>query len=527
MTDKPMSLTRNIGRRRVLKGGMLAGATALLPGFIARAQAKTPGLVVFGLSSYPPGFKPWESKGTASTTVKVQQYRGLLGYGPDGKPRSELAESWEILAGNKFRFTLRDNAYFHDGDKVTSADVKATCEAIAAKNSTARLRSRFAAIEKIETPDARTVIITLKAPDVTFIDIAASPHAGIVSRKALAADPKNFVGAGPYKIVNIERGSRIEMEAFDKYYKPGFPKTKKLRFDAFKDENLRVAALEAGDLDIIEYLPWQSMDSVSKNDRLRMDVVNGPFMYVTFNFQKGPFTDVRLRQAVGHAINRKDVIAAAFFGRGNVLDGIPLQESSPFYDSKYQNRWGYDPDKAKALLKEAGHANGFSATLLSTAQYGMHKNTAEVVQQNLAAVGIDVKLNLPDWAKRVTLGNRGQYDFSVMGSAGDFNDPDALTKFMDGSLAASYVRSYGFKDEKISSLFAAGRQESDLEKRKVIYAELQQRALDEAPLIPINWRAQGYGMQNYVSGFTNIPGFLTFFSGTVIENIALSRARSN
>ena len=216
------------------------------------------------------------------------------------------------------------------------------------------------------------------------------------------------------------------------------------------------------------------------------------------------------------------MIAAAFFGRGNVLGGIPLQKSSPFYDAKYQDRWGYDPDKAKALMKEAGKANGFNATLLSTAQYGMHKNTAEVVQQSLAAIGINVKLNLPDWAKRVTLGNRGQYDFAVMGSAGDFNDPDALTKFMDGSLSASYARSHGFKDERISSLFAAGRQEADLEKRKVIYAELQQRALDQAPIIPINWRAQGYGFQNYVSGFTNIPGFLTFFSGMVIENIEIS-----
>ena len=92
---------------------------------------------------------------------------------------------------------------------------------------------------------------------------------------------------------------------------------------------------------------------------------------------------------------------------------------------------------------------------------------------------------------------------------------------MDGSLSASYARSYGFKDEKISSLFAEGRQEADLGKRKAIYAELQQRALDLAPIIPINWRAQGYGYQNYVSGFKNIPGFLTFFSGMVIENVEL------
>jgi peptide/nickel transport system substrate-binding protein len=263
------------------------------------------------------------------------------------------------------------------------------------------------------------------------------------------------------------------------------------------------------------------MDSVGANKRLKMDVVNGPFMYLTFNCTKGPFTDVRLRQAVGYAVKREDVIAAAFFGRGDVLGGTPVSKTSPFYDEKYQGHWNYDPDKAKALMKEAGHASGFSATLLSTAQYGMHKNTAEVVQQHLAAIGINVKLNLPDWGKRVTLGNQGQYDFAVMGSAGDFNDPDALTKFFDGSLSTSYARSFGFKDERISSLFANGRQESDLAKRKEMYGELQQRALDTAPIVPINWRAQGYGYQNYLSGFTNIAGFLTFFSGMTIENIKI------
>jgi len=521
MNEKITLLTNKLDRRRLLIGGAAAGATALLPGFIGHAAAKTPGLLVFGLSSYPPGFKPWENKGTASTTVKVQVFRGLLGYGADGRVHSELAASWKTLSSNEFLFTLRDNAYFHNGDKVTSADVKATYEAMASKDSTARLRSRFAAIENIETPDALTVKITLKAPDVTFIEQAASPHAGIVSAKALAKDPKNFVGAGPYKIVHIERGSQIEMEAFDKYYKPGLPKTKKLRFDAFKDENLRVAALEAGDVDIIEYLPWQSMESVGANARLRMDVVNGPFMYLTFNCQAGPFVDVRLRQAVGYAIKREDVIAAAFFGRGNVLGGTPINKSSPFYDDKFQGHWTHDPDKARALMQQAGHGSGFDATLLSTAQYGMHKNTAEVVQQSLAEIGIRVKLNLPDWGKRVTLGNRGQYDFAVMGSAGDFNDPDALSKFFDGSLSASYARSFGFKDDAISDLFTAGRQESDDTKRKDIYRKLQARALELAPIVPINWRAQGYGYQKYVSGFKNIPGFLTFFSGMTIENVEI------
>ena len=522
MSDKPKTFYDDLSRRRML-GGMaaLGGAVLVGPGLIGRAQAKTPGTLVFGLSSYPPGIKPWENKGTASSTVKLQLFRGLLGYGPDGSLQPELAESWEIPDAQTYIIKLRDNAYFHNGDPVTAEDVKVSLTAIAAEDSTAHLRSHFGVVESIEVFDPKTVKINLKEPQVTFIYLLASVHSHIVSAKELAKDPNNFVGAGPYRVVEMERGTRIEMEAFDKYYKAGLPKTKNLRFDAYKDENLRVAALEAGDVDVIEYVPWQSMDSIGANSKLNLDVVDGPFMYLLFNTEAGPFTDPRLRQAVAYAVQRQDVIAAAFFGRGNLLGAMPIPKGSEYHEPSFDGHWKRDLDKAKALLTEAGFPDGFQATLLSTAQYGMHKDTAEVVQQNLADVGIQVKLNLPDWATRVSLGNRGQYDFAVMGSAGDFNDPDALTNFLDGSRGNSYIRSLGFADGEINALLAEGRQVLDPAKRKAIYDKIHARALELAPIVPINWRAQGYATQAYVSGFKNMPGFLTFYSGYTIENTVI------
>ena len=516
------SVAGGLSRRRVLGGAAaLGGAYLVGPGLMGTAHGKTPGTVVFGLSSYPPGMHPWENKGTASSTVKNQLFRGLTSYTPDGRLRPELAESWEIPDAKTYIFKLRDNAYFHDGEKVTSADVKYTFEAMRAKDSTAFLRAQLDIVASIETPDARTVKITLKEPNVTFILLTAIQHAHIVSAKSAAKDPKNLVGAGPYKITSIERGTRIEMEAFDKYYKPGLPKTKKLKFVAYKDENLRVAALEAGDVDIIEYVPWQSMDAVAANKNLDLDITDGPFMYLLFNTEKGPFTNVKLRQAVAYAVQRSDVIDGAFFGRGAVLGSVPVPKGSEYYEPKFAGFWKYDVAKAKALMAEAGYPNGFSATLLSTGQYGMHKNTAEVVQQNLAQIGINAKLNLPDWATRIQLGNKGQYDFAVMGSAGDYNDPDALTVFVDGSQGPSFIRSFGFSDDGINKLLDSGRQELDKGKRKAIYDNLQRKMLELAPIVPLNWRAQGYATQTYVSGFKNIPGFLTFYSGYTIEDVEI------
>ena len=505
-------------RRTLLKGaGAVTAGLAAAPLMVARARAATPGHINFGLSSYPPSLEPWKNAGTAAATVKLQMFRGLLGYDAEGRLRPEVAASWEAEDAQTYRFDLDQNARFHDGSPVTSADVKASYEAMTAEDSTAYLRVALGVIDSIETPDDHTVRMRLSGPSASFIFLTASFYAFIVSAKSLAEDPDNPVGCGPYKIASIERGTRIDMEADPNFYKPGLPKSKTLSFIAYKDENLRVAAIEAGDVDIIEYVPWQSMDFIDQNDDLVLDTTDGPFMYLIFNVTEGPLADPKVRDAIGYAIKREDVMAAAFFGRGRPLNGMPVPESSPFFNEALANHWSYDPDKAKALLAEAGYADGFSATLLSTAQYGMHKDTAEVCQQHLQAVGIDVTLNLPDWATRVDLGNKGQYDIAVMGTAGQYNDPDALSNFVDGRRDASFVRSFGFSDDALNELTDRGAAEIDEAERKAIYDQWQARAIETVPLVGINWRAQGYAWQNGVNGFANIPGFLTFYSGSMIE----------
>ena len=147
----------------------------------------------------------------------------------------------------------------------------------------------------------------------------------------------------------------------------------------------------------------------------------------------------------------------------------------------------------------------------------MHKDTAEVVQQHLAAVGIRAELNMPDWATRVAAGNRGQYDLAVMGTAADSNDPDGIANFIDGSLTPSYVRSFGLKIDRLTELLAAGRAEFDETKRRGIYREMEGIAIEQAPMVGLTWRSQGYAMRSQVTGFTNLPGALTFYTGLTFE----------
>ncbi len=494
----------------------LAGAAAL-PFLRGTARAATPGTLVFGLSSYPPTIQPWANSGTAAATVKLMIHRGLMSYGPDGALRPELAESFTREGDTVWIFKLRE-AKFQNGDPVTAADVKWTLEQVAAEKGGAYLRPQAETIASIDTPDDRTVRITTKLPVATLLDWMASYHLPIICRNSPRGQ---FVGAGPFTITAQERGTSIDLAAFDGYYRPGLPKLKRLRVVAYADENARTAALQAGDVDLIEYVPWQSMDAITANPQLKLQTVDGPFMYLLFNGSRPPFDDPRVRKAVAHAIRREDLVKAVFYGRGTTLTQLPISPASAYYNPDYKDGWAYDPALAKKLLADAGHSGGIESSLLSTAQYGMHKDTAEIVQQHLAAVGIKVQLNLPDWATRVTLGNRGQFDMAVQGTSAESNDPDGIANFVDGSPPPAYIRSYGIKTDRITALFAAGRAEFDEAKRKAIYKELEGVAIEQAPMVGLTWRSQGYAMGKDVTGFTNMPGALTFYSGMTLETTAV------
>jgi len=499
----------SLSRRTFVRGA------AALPFLSVEGRAqRAAGVIRYGLSAYPPNLQPWISTGVSAGTVKMLTNRSLVGYDPKGQLRGELAESWSIDGDGAWVFRLRQGAVFHNGEPVTADDIKWSIEQIAGEKSTAYMRAQFQSVARIEIPDPQTIRLTTKQPAVTLPTWFANYNTFVIWRKSAPNEP---VGCGPFRLVAQERGTSLELAAFDKYYKPGFPKLKGIRFIVYVDENLRNAALMAGDVDMIEYVPWQSMGAVENDPRLKLDSVEGPFMDILFNGSKPPFNDPRVRRAVAHAVRRDDIVKVAFFGRGKPLAGVPIVEGTPFWDKELSQGWNYDPPRAKALLSEAGYPNGFKSSLLATAQFGMHKDTAEIVQQHLAAIGIACELNLPEWGTRVMLGSRGQYEMAVHGVSADNNDPDGLTVVLDTSLSPSHGRSFALPAPRTTAALARGRAEFDQGKRIEIYKEMQRAALEEVPLVGLAWRSQGYGMDRRVKGFANLPGALTTSSGAMLE----------
>ncbi len=499
--------------RRALLAG--AGALAVTGRLSSRAYADDARWLTYGLSTYPPNLRPFEYTGGASQTVKVLMYRGLLIFGADGKIHPEVAESWDMTGPTTYVFKLRDNAVFHNGEPVTAEDVKYSLAQIMAPGSTAFFRQEFQVIDRVEATAPKTVAITLKQPMASFAAIMASGNSPIISAKAGTANPNQPVGCGPFILAESERGVSLSLKANKAFYKPGLPKSDILRFVAYADDSLRVAALAAGDVDIIEYVPWQSMKSLAENPDMSLQSGLAAYMYLVFNAAAGPFKDARVRRAVALAIRRDDIVTGAFLGMGQPLDGLPIDPVSPFYDKASADLWSYDPDKARSLLNEAGAAN-LSVTLLATATYGMHKDTAEIVQQNLGEVGLQVELSLPEWGVRVAQGNQGKYQFAVNGGGGEYGDPDELTALI-GSGPPSYRRSFGLDERRIDDLLAKARHETDQAKRRALYADLSRLCADEVPVCPLNYRTQAYALRKAVKGFQCLPGLLLINSGSALD----------
>lgn len=263
------------------------------------------------------------------------------------------------------------------------------------------------------------------------------------------------------------------------------------------------------------------MDQLEKDANVKLETVaTGAFMFLSFN-GAGVFKDARLRRAVALAIRREEIVNGVFFGRGAVLGGVPRSQTTPYYNAELANGQTYDPDKAKALIKEAG-AEGVTVNLLSTAQYGMHRDTAVIVQGHLAEVGINVTLTMPDWSTRVTMGNRGQGDFAVQGLGLETFDPDAASSLIDPTLSPTFFRSRNFEVPGLTELLANGRAEFDLEKRKAIYAQVDKLVIEYTPFCGLSYRATGFAHLNQVKDFHMLPDQISPFSGRLFDELSIS-----
>lgn len=477
------------------------------------------GSLTFGLSTEPANLFAGQDAGVVGYTMFTLLHRGLMEFDENGEVVEGLAASYDQPEPTEYIFHLRDNLEFSDGTPLTAEVVRENLEFQADPNNSAFAYPGLQYIESIETPDAQTVEISLSAPHNAFLEYLAVPTASIVPVEALETGKSAWVGAGPYVLEQHNHGTNMQLTRNEAFYGAEDMNLKSLELVFYPDGLARTNALVSGEVDIIDYVPWEDFERIEADPALTLDPISAPFMYVHFNVaDDGPMADPLVRQAVAHAVNRDNVTEVSFFGNGDPLYGIPQDENDPNYDEAWADMYEYDPERARELLDEAGYDEDQVLTLLTSSEYAFHQDTALTVQADLEAVGIKTQLSNPDWATRVTEGVAGNYDLAVAGNSAIVPDTSWISSYVGGPV--NYSRSYGYDYPELTEAVEAAIETEDQEERLQHYAQAREMMVEDTPIVMLSTRAQAFAYNEKVGNFQNYPGFLTFYSGYGLADIA-------
>ena len=422
-----------------------------------------------------------------------------------------LAHDWEVSDdGLKYTFYLEEGVTFHDGTEFNAEAVKINFDRFADPNHEYAFKddgytyfmyaTMFGGhkgdeghvIDEVKVVDDHTVEFILNQPLGFFLQNMAMTYFPITSPAALEEyGPQineNPVGTGPFKFVSWTKDDSIVLEKFEDYRIEGLPKLDKVIFEVIPDNAARLIALRSGDIDIMDGLNPDDAAGVEDDPDLELlarDENN--FGYVGFNVQKAPLDNKKLRQAISHAIDREAIVDALYAGYGTPAVN-PLPPNYLGYNDEVEG-YPYDIDKAKELLAEAGYEDGLEIdlwTMPGARPYMPDPETvAEIIQNNLAEIGVTVNIVREEWAPYLEKTQSGEHEMYMLGWSGTNGDPDYfLSSLLHGDNVGDSNREF-YQNDKVDELLDAAKREIDQDKRAELYKEAQAIISDDAPMIPL------------------------------------------
>lgn len=380
----------------LLNIGRVLGVSALmaLPGW-AYAQ----GDITVGMQLEPPHLDPTSAAaGAIDNVVYANIFEGLTRFGPDGSVNPGLAKSWEISEdGLTYTFHLQDGVTFHDGTTFTAEDVKFSLDRARAEESTNAQKALFAGIANVEVVNPHTVRLTLDKPNGNLLFNLAWGDAVIVAPESIGQIKTHPIGTGAFTFTNWVQGDNITLTRNPDYWGTP-PALEGATFRFISDPTAAFNAVMSGDVDAFQAFPApENLPQFAADPRF--DVLVGSTegeTILAINNKQPPFDNVKVRQAVAHAIDRSAIINGAMFGYGTPI-GTHFAPHHPAY-LDLTGLSEYDPEKSKALLAEAGYADGFTTTLkLPPPSYA--RRGGEIIASQLRAVGIKTEITNVEWAQ--------------------------------------------------------------------------------------------------------------------------------
>jgi len=435
-------------------------------------------------------------------TVGGKIYEGLLAFDKSLKPVPSLAKSWAVSDdGLTYTFQLQDDVKWHDGEAFTSADVDFSLGTMLPQTHPIA-RTTMASIESIETPNADTVVITLKKPFSAFLTALAMNTAPMMPKHIYEGtdykkNPANAtpIGTGPFKFQEWKKGEYIQLVRNEDYWIEGLPYLDEILFRVIPDEAARAIALERGDVQVTSFSDIEYVDIDRFRQSPDFDVTYegyeffSPLSWIEINHRKGPLGDKRYRQALMYAIDRDFIADAIWFGSAKAATG-PITSTMQFYDPDV-SKYALNLAKAEALLEEMGLTKDASGVRnkvkLLCLPYGTtFVRTCEYIKQALSKVGIDVTLETVDrgtWAQKVS-----NWDYELtLDFIYQLGHPAIgvhRTYVSSNIRNVLFSNTMGYVNEDIDDLFAQATSETDQDRLQEVYSKAQDILVED---VPVSW----------------------------------------
>ena len=486
------------------------GAAAMLALPIASAGAAE---LRVGFSTDALTLDPANHRDRETETIIRNLHDGLLTRDSAMKVVPELAESWTALDPMTYEFKLRQGVTFHDGSPMTAEDVKFTFDRLvqegAMEGQTSPRKSLLGPLKEVRIVDDRTVQMILSEPwpilpaMLPFQEVVSKAHVEKVGANGMA-DQVN--GTGPFKLVDWRKGDSVIMERYEGYYggaadipPVGKACVERVIFKVIPENASRVAALLAGDVHIIDALPTHSINQVDNNPGTHVLSVRGTrSSYIALNNQKPPFDDVRVRHAVAHALDRQLIVDKILAGNATLIDGILSPDA--FGKNTELPAYAVDPEKAKALLAEAGYPDGIDVTLDAE---GALKDTAEAIASLLTKAGIRTKVVVGESSQLVSrYRTKGEpIDGQMWLTSWGNGSLDPADIFVPTHRTADRGNASGYANKELDALLDAANTELDQAKRAALYHQAEAMVNRDLPMVYLWVAKELYGVSDKVTGW--------------------------
>lgn len=467
-----------LARRSVLRLCALAVASCAWLALSGCGQPKEPQAktsLTLGMVLEPPGLDP--TAGAASATAEVVLYNvfeTLTKIQSDGTVQPLLAQSWEVAPDHKtWTFRLREDVRFHNGEPLTAATVKYAFERAAAANSTNKDKALFAGFERIDTPDAYTVVLHSRTPNPNLPFLLGQATAIIVEPKTAAQNNTAPVGTGPYQLADWQKGASLTLKKWDGYRAASNIALQSATFRFISDAAAQSAALQAGDVDMFARAQIaRNMEQFKSDSRFQVLVgASRAKTIMSMNNGRKPLDDVRVRRAISMAVDRQAVIQGAADGLGVPIGSFYVPGAPAYIDTT--GITPYDPAQAKALLQEAGINNLTLTITVPPTPYA--RQGSEVIAAMLAQVGITAKIENVEWAQWLSkVYGQKEYDLTIISHVepfdlGNFAKPGYYWNYHSPAFNALYARIQAAADEQERAQLLAQAQKLVAEDAVAVY----------------------------------------------------------